>query len=306
MSWKNGCALFNVKFVIFLKVKVMKKSILLPLLLLFALCASAQKPVVVNLWPNGAPNDNGITTPELVRSDDRIENISNATLTVFPSPKPNSKALICCPGGCYKWEAVRSEGADMAPFMNNICVTFIVLKYRLPNGGHDSVPLADANEAIRYVRQHAKDWNVDPNEVGIMGCSAGGHLAATAACYYDASSRPDFQVLVYPVISMDNAITHRLSRIMLIGNNPTEAMIDKYSMDKHVTKDSPRAFIMLCSDDNGVPPENSLRYYKSLLDNHVSVTMHIYPKGGHGFGFRDSMPFKTLWTSELEKWLSTF
>lgn len=286
--------------------KYIKHKIVLSLLLLAVTEAFAQKPVVVNLWPDGAPNSNGITVPEEKRTDDHIRSISNATLTVFTSPKPGSKAIICCPGGCYKWEAVKSEGADMASFMNNIGVTFIVLKYRLPNGGHDSIPVSDANEAIRMVRLHAKEWNVNPNEVGIMGCSAGGHLAATAACYYDASSRPDFQVLVYPVISMDGAITHRLSREMLIGTNPTQAMIDKYSMEKHVTKDSPRAFIMLCSDDNGVPPENSLRYYKALIDNHVSATMHIYPTGGHGFGFKDSMPFKTLWTMELEKWLSTF
>ena len=281
------------------------KVILCSMMLLTSMCVFAQKPVVVELWPNGAPNDNGLTGEEKVSANNHISNISKPTITVYPSHKANSKAIIMCPGGGYAFESMDSEGYNFAGWMNAINVTYVVLKYRLPNT-HSEVPVTDVHQAFTLVRQHAKEWNVDPHAVGIMGASAGGHLAATGANEFTPETRPDFQVLFYPVITMDLNVTHKGTRKYLLGENPSDEMIKRYSMDLQVTDNTPRALLILCNDDRSVPPINSIRYYTALLEHHVSASMHIYPTGGHGFGFHDSMLFKRQWTGELEKWLSTF
>lgn len=278
------------------------KSVCTVLMLLASLGICAQKPIVVYLWPNGAPNDNGQVGEEIV-TNSIVKNITKPNITIFPSSKPNSKAIIVCPGGGYAQESLGWD--KMAPWMNSMNITEVILKYRLPNGHPDAL-LSDVQEAIKLVREHAKEWNINPNQVGIMGSSAGGHLAAFASNYYTKESRPDFQVLLYPVITMDKKETHMGTREGLIGKNGSNKKAEKYSMELQVTENTPRAFIVLCSDDNVVPPVNSVKYYMALINHKVSATMHIYPIGGHGFGYSDKMFYKYQWTGELEKWLSTF
>lgn len=281
------------------------KTLFVGLLLMTTGLINAQnKKIEVELWPNGAPNSNGLSGPEFMAAPNRPTNITHPTLTVYPSAKPNSKTIIMCPGGGYIREAIDIEGHDMAAWMNSIGVTYIVLKYRLPNK-HCEVPLSDLREAICQTRQHAAKWNVDPDKVGVMGASAGGNLAATGATLLqDKEIRPDFQILLYPVITMDSTYTHKGSRYNLLGKNPSDEQIKHYSADQQVTDQTPPAFIVLCNDDHAVPPLNGISYYLALLKHHVSATLHVYPTGGHGFGFRDSFIYKKQWTEELEKWLN--
>lgn len=262
----------------------------------------AQKPVVLTLWPDGAPNSNGLTGTEEDLNGGRVANVVNPTVTVYPAAKPNGVAIVMCPGGGYARLAMNHEGHDMADWFNAQGITYAVLKYRMPNG-HDEVPLSDAEQAIRLVRQHAAEWGTDPHRVGIMGASAGGHLAASLATLHSSEeTRPDFQILFYPVITMGIA-THGGSRTNLIGENPAPELEQRYTLEKQVTERTPQAFIMLSADDNSVPPANSLNYFTALCEHGVPASMHIYPTGGHGWGFRDSFLYKRQWTGELEKWL---
>ena len=182
-------------------------------------------------------------------------------------------------------------------------ITYIVLKYRMPNG-HYEVPLSDAEQAIRVVRAKAKEWKINPHCVGIMGASAGGHLAASLATLYSSDeTRPDFQILFYPVISMLKGVTHAGSRQNLIGLNPSAELEQKYSLERQVSARSPQAFIMLSADDGSVPPINGIGYFLALREQKVPASLHVYPIGGHGWGFRDNFMYKRQWTGELEKWL---
>lgn len=276
------------------------KQILLMSLLAISTTLFAQKPIVFKLWPNGAPNSNGITTPEQESEKNRISNVSEPTLTVYPATKPNGLAIIACPGGGYARLAMDHEGHDMSEWFNAQGITYAVLKYRMPNGHHD-VPLSDAQQAIRLIRKHANEWQIQ--KTGIMGASAGGHLASTAATHYTIETRPDFQILFYPVVSMNLANCHKGSRDNLLGNNPSEELVNLYSNELQVTVDTPPAFIMHSSNDSTVPVSNSVNYYLMLVKNNVSASLHTYPIGGHGWGFLDSFIYKRQWTGELEKWL---
>lgn len=272
------------------------------LLLAVATNLFAQQSVEVALWPNGAPNSNGLEGKEQELENGRIENVNKPVITVFPSPLPSSVTIIMCPGGGYTRLAMLHEGFDMASWFNAQGITYVVLKYRMPNGNHE-VPLSDAEQAIRLVRQHATQWNVDPQKIGIMGASAGGHLASTLATHYSSNAtRPDFQILLYPVITM-NANTHPGSRSNLLGLHPSDDLIKQYSNELHVDSQTPKAFIALSSDDSAVVPQNGVEYYLALVRHKVPVTLHTYPTGGHGWGFRDNFIYKRQWTGELEKWL---
>ncbi len=278
------------------------RNVLLSALIMAGFAAQAQKPVEIKVWPNGAPNSNGITEAERLKTPDRPTNVTDPILYVFPADKPNGMAVIACPGGGYVHLSMQNEGFSMADWFNGQGITYVVLKYRMPNG-HKEVPLSDAREAIRIVKAHASEWNVDINKIGIMGASAGGHLASTAATHFTAETRPAFQILLYPVICYDPAISHKGSFLNLLGENPSEEDIKLYSNDMQVTADTPPTFIVLASDDTTVPPANSLRYYEALIKNKVQATMHIYPNGRHGFGYKETFLYKRQWTEELEKWL---
>ena len=280
----------------------MKKILLLSFLFATTML-SAQKPVELPLWPNGAPNNNELTGTEQGRNNGGVSNVTEPTLTVYPAPHPNGMAIIMCPGGGYSGLAMNHEGHDMASWFNTQGITYAVLKYRMPNG-HNEVPLSDAEQAIRMVREHAAEWNVNPQRVGVMGASAGGHLAASLATLYSSdNTRPDFQILFYPVISMQKGVTHGGSRINLLGENPSQELEQKYSLERQVSPRTPQAFIMLSSDDDAVPPINGIGYFLALRDHKVPASLHAYPTGGHGWGFRDNFTYKRQWTEELEKWL---
>lgn len=277
--------------------------------LAIALTAAAEGPkdFEVKLWKHGAPTKNGLEnrTEEVNQNNGHTANVSAPTLHVYPADKPSGKAIICCPGGAYAFLAMRHEGTDMAKWMNKQGITFAVLKYRMPNGRKE-VPLEDSRQAIKMMRDSALVWGLDAEQVGIMGSSAGGHFAATLATMYgDKMYRPDFQILLYPVISMGET-THQGSRDNLLGRNPSSADIEKYTLQNRVTPDTPRAFVILSSDDDVVDPLNSMDYVAALLANKVPVALHMYPTGGHGFGYSENFVFKRNWTDELETWLRSF
>lgn len=257
----------------------------------------AQQPLELKLWPEGMPNDNGMTCQE----ENGVLYVAEPTLTVYPATEGNGMAIVACPGGGYGKLAMDHEGKDMAAWFNNQGITYAVLKCRMPNG-HKEVPLSDARQAMRILRHRAGEWQL--KRIGIMGFSAGGHLASTVATHFeDEESHPDFQILFYPVISMDPEYTHRGTHDNLLGKQPAKEEEDDFSNELHVDGNTPPAFILHSSDDRSVPVAHSLNYYMALLRHQVPATLHIYPIGGHGWGYRDSFTYKREWTGELEKWL---
>lgn len=277
-------------------------SLALSALLLGAGAANAADPIKVKLWPNGAPTKNGHEgTPE-VWEDAHAMKVSDPELWIYPAKKPNGQCVILAPGGGYRFLSTVNEGTSFANWFNTQGITLAVLKYRLPNG-HSEVPIEDGRRAIQIMRENAKKYNYSPDKVGIMGGSAGGHFAATLATMYgEPQYRPDFQILLYPVISMTD-ITHAGSRTHLLGKNPSKTDIEKYSLENRVNAQTPPAFIVLSTDDKTVDPLNSLYYVESLQKNHVPYSLHVYPVGGHGFGWKDTMPYKAEWGTELSRWL---
>ena len=274
-------------------------KILTMCLLTASLTAAAQKKTEILLWDEN-PLEQTESKSERVKAQDFKK---DPAITVYTPKNPSGKTVLMCPGGGYSHEASAHEGHDMADWYNAQGITYAVLKYRLPYGDN-SIPLADAEQAMRILRRYADDLGVDPKKVGIAGASAGGHLASTLATHYSSpETRPDFQILFYPVVSMDAQKTHMGSRKNLLGENPSDELVRLYSNELQVTPDTPKAFIMLSSDDGAVPPANSIDYYSALLANKVNATLHAYPAGGHGWGFRDRFPYKRQWTGELEKWL---
>ena len=250
------------------------KTLLLMGLLLMSGTLFAQQPIEIKVWPNGAPNDNGITE-EKNGDTDSPSYTKETILYVYPAKKGNGMAIVACPGGGYSHLAMAHEGKSMADWFNSQGITYAVLRYRMPNG-HNEVPLSDSQQALRIMRQHAQEWNV--KKLGIMGSSAGGHLASTTATHFtDAETRPDFQILFYPVITMDPAYTHMGSHDNLLGKNPSKELEQKYSNELQVTPQTPPAFILHSSDDTAVPVANSVNYYTALVKNKVPASLHTYP-----------------------------
>ena len=230
--------------------------------------------------------DNDLEGPERISKWGNISNTSDlARFDLYFPEKPNGQMIVVCPGGAYIISSTYNEGLYVADWMLKQGITVAVVKYRMPNGKRD-VPYEDVSNTFRYCRAHAEEWGI--KNIGIMGFSAGGHLAATASTMWtDKDTRPDFSILMYPVITMEQGYTHKDSRENLITSKAewNRHLQDKYSMENQVTRFTPPTFIALCSDDRAVPAENSLRYYKRLLDCEVPAEMHIWPKGGHGWGF---------------------
>ena len=271
----------------------MRKLVMLGMLAVSSLL-SAQTPVQVKL-SEGKVVDEKPVIKGWINADEYTE----ATLTIYPASKPNGQAIIACPGGGYAGIATTHEGHDMAAWFNTQGITYAVLHYRMPYGKHE-IPLSDAHQAIRYMRKHADQWNI--RQLGIMGSSAGGHLASTAATHFDAETRPDFQILFYPVITMGE-YTHQGSKNLLLGKNPSEELVKLYSNELQVNEQTPPAFIMHSSDDKAVPVQNSINYCLAMCKYNVPVSMHFYPVGGHGWGYNESFPYKPQWKNEMEKWL---
>ncbi|MCC8425008.1 alpha/beta hydrolase [Mucilaginibacter sp. UR6-11] len=241
------------------------------------------------------------------------EKVSVPTLTPYLLEKGTMHtAMLVIPGGGYANVAVALEGNQIAIALNKIGVEAFVLKYRLPNDNtmdDKSIgPLQDAQTALMLIRQNAKRWNIDTTKIGVIGFSAGGHLASTLGTHFDKpviqppaniSLRPDFMALIYPVITM-GALTHYGSRVSLLGKDPSPQLIDLYSNEKQVTAKSPPTFLVQAEDDRTVPVQNSLIFYEALLQNKVSAELHIYPSGGHGFGLKNA---KISWLDRLKDWL---
>jgi acetyl esterase/lipase len=300
------------------------KQLAITLLSFLLLSTTGAQQFTLPLWPAGkVPNYQKTAEKEQWDSTDivRVSYVQTPTITVFLPAKKSAtgQAVIICPGGGYARLAYNWEGEDVAKLLNAKGITAIVLKYRLPNAKSNITPhlspLADAKRAMRTVRANAAKWNIKKEQVGIMGFSAGGHLASTLATHFDAgdaaapdsiereSSRPDFAVLVYPVISMTKPVMHAGSRNNLIGEKADSVLARFYSNELQVTKETPSTFLVHATDDKAVPVENSLLFYGALKDQGVPAEMHIYPTGGHGFGLGVGRGYLETWTDRLVDWM---
>ncbi len=261
--------------------------------------------VTLPLWPDGAPDSNGIVEAERVENEGWYYSISVPELIVsLPSPElATGAAIVVIPGGGYEFASMENEGYKVAQWLNSFGVAAFILKYRMPNG-HCDIPLRDAQQAIKTVRARAQEWGVDVARVGVLGFSAGGHLASTAATHFDSNlTRPDFSVLIYPVITMDEGYSHGGSRGNLLGPNPSPELVARFSNELRVTKDTPPTFIVFATNDTCVPVENGIRFYRALCANSVSAAFHAYPDGGHGFGLYGPGT-AAEWPEHCRKWLA--
>ena len=268
------------------------------LLLTSATATHAQKGMKMDLWPNGA-------TYNSTDKEDKAE----MTVYLPDAKKATGRAVVCCPGGGYTHLAMDHEGHQWATFFNNQGIALIVVKYRMPHG-NPMIPVSDAEQAIKTVRRNAVEWHIDRTKVGIMGFSAGGHLASTIATRSTGDAAPNFQILFYPVITMDPSFTHKGSHDNLLGTDHSKKEMKRleadYSNDLQVNRTTPRAFIALSDDDKAVPAANGFSYYEQLYKHDVPASIHIYPLGGHGWGYRESFAYHYQMIFELKGWLESF
>ncbi len=276
-----------------------------------ALKAQEVMPLYSGIIPNSIPGKN----EESANADGVLFKTSQPTLTVYlpDKEKANGTAIILCPGGGYGVVVITFEGYTNAEKLRDLGYTCFVLKYRLPNDltmkDKSIGPVQDLQQAIKTVREHAKKWNISPNKIGIMGFSAGGHLVATAGTHFNksfientngTSLRPDFMMLVYPVISMDDSLTHRGSQTNLLGQHPTKEQINYFSNELQVTAQTPPTFLVVAGDDDVVKVDNSIFFYQALQRNKVPAGLHIFPTGNHGFPLE---PAKSNWFNNCVEWL---
>jgi acetyl esterase/lipase len=285
----------------------MSLRILIAMVLLVAAApAMAAEPEVLLLWPQGAPDAKG----------DRPEDKPQITVWRPPQEKSVGAAIVVCPGGGYGALALDHEGKQIAEWLNSIGVTAAVLEYRHRNKGYGHpAPMQDVQRAMRTVRANADVLSVDPKRVGVLGFSAGGHLASTAATHFDAgtvnsedpverqSCRPDFAVLCYPVIAFNEPYTHQGSQRNLLGEDASEALIASLSSEKQVTSETPPTFLWHTSEDIAVPPENSVQFYLALRRAEVPAELHIFEHGRHGVGLGKDLPGVSTWPKLCEAWL---
>ena len=293
--------------------------------LFFVMLNSFAQYEIIPLWTDGVPNSQKSDEQERIESTDskRVYTVQTPTLEVYLPTKRNAtgQAVIICPGGGYRYLSYDFEGTDFAKWFNSKGITAFVLKYRLPNSKSIKVsyeaPLQDAQRAMRIVRSQAAKWHVKPDNIGVIGFSAGGHLASTLGTQFDKpnnfkktaldtiSARPDFMALIYPVVTMKMDYTHKGSRNNLLGENPSEDLVNQYSNELQVTKNTPPTFIVHAEDDHSVPVENSLQLYQALKNKGIDAELHIYPHGGHGFGSALGKGRLEKWTDRLYDWLQS-
>lgn len=279
------------------------------------LSASAQKTIVnipcnatetIKWWNNKkAPHSNEQTEDEYRTKEGHFKYTSQTVFYLFKANPRNAtgQGVVILPGGGYNAVCIEHEGFKLAEFFQSIGVTAIVVKYRLPNFGHKEVPLEDVQAALRYMRKHGKKWGVEPTKVGVVGSSAGGHLAAYASNYTPDKDKPNFAVLFYPVISGESTMTHRGTFLRLLGKEHAPYVREQYSMEKRVSPTTPPTILFLSNDDTVVPPINSVLYYKALKHYGVKASMHIYPEGGHGWAGHDDFRYNEDWQHLLERWM---
>ncbi|MGD0341429.1 MAG: alpha/beta hydrolase [Bacteroidales bacterium] len=287
-----------------------------------ALTSNAQQKTM-NLWPGGIPGlvfndsyvENATTSEGFIT---RFEKTTNPMIYIFlpPKDKATGTAVLICPGGGYTALAFGHEGNAIASWLNDNGIAGIILKYRLPSDlimkDKSIGPLQDAQEAMRIIRRNAFAWNIDPKKVGVIGFSAGGHLASTLSTHYaekvydvtdTVSARPDFSILIYPVITMDASFTHAGSRKNLLGNNPSDEAIKHFSNELQVNEKTPPAFMVHSADDQTVPVKNSIEYYEQLVKYNIPSELHVFQKGGHGYGLGGSRDTQSAWPALCISWL---
>jgi len=292
--------------------------------LLPTLARAATLPTVLPLWPEGvpaavhadAPAARGDLGPERMDANGGIANVSVPTLTVVPPAvdRPNGSAVILCPGGGYSYLSANREGQQYAAWLSTLGITTFILKSRLQEWGHPA-PLQDVLRALRLVRSRAAEFGVDPKRIGVMGSSAGGHLAASASTLFDhadgrtgaaldaTSARPDFAVLVYPVITMTDPAAHAGSRRALLGAAPGPALLAQMSVEQQVTASTPPTLLLHTQFDKSVPVQNSLMYFDALTRAGVPAELYVFEQGGHGIGMRDGLGNASAWPRRAEDWL---
>ncbi|MFA6581161.1 MAG: alpha/beta hydrolase [Paludibacter sp.] len=281
------------------------KQLILSVLMILGFCTTLPAQEEIKLYKNGPAESNGIKVAESHRDPEFIINTSEPRMYAYfaPKEKANGTAVIICPGGGYSGVSQIKEGSEIAKWFNDLGVTAFVLYYRMPNG-HPTVPLKDAQMALEIVKKGAKKWNLDKHKIGIMGFSAGGHLASTVGTHFkNDMERPDFMILGYPVVTMDSSYTHMGSRINLLGKKPTEDLVRLYSNELQVTKNTPPTFIVQAIDDKTVPIANSEQLLKALQDHNVPAELHKFDVGGHGFGMRKRGIPVDNWPDLLKDWL---
>ena len=292
-----------------------------PLVVVFSTSVAQVK--TIHVWSGRIPgsSDDPTYVPETIQIEGnkpRLMRVKDPVLEMY-APSPAGKehtAIIICPGGAYGRLAIDTEGSDVAAWLSGLGITAFVLLYRLPSDrimeSKSVGPLQDIQESIRLVRRHSREWDIDRDKVGVMGFSAGGHLASTISTHFDdrvyestdtVSARPDFAVLVYPVITMDSSFTHKLSRDNLIGPNPDAELTKRFSNELNVSPRTPPTFIVHASDDRSVPVQNSVKYYVALQKNGVPAELHVYESGGHGFGLAKSGHSESGWPEACRVWL---
>ena len=254
----------------------------------------------IQLWPEGAPNDNGLQGDAYERAPGYLTNVNQAEIEFFYPSKPNGMTIVVCPGGAYRFLVTQNEGTDVACWLNSIGITAAVLYYRMPNT-RPEVPISDLARALSLVRERQAKGS--ESRVGVMGFSAGGHLAAIVSNRGDVRQRPDFQILFYPLISFEESITHRGSLVNFVGKNYSKEVLDYYSPNKQVDNYSPTAFIVHSVDDKALSYMHSKLYYNSLIDRGISAQLHLYASGGHGWGMCE-FEYAEDWKSKLLLWLS--
>lgn len=261
------------------------------LTLTLAMLAAAQTPQTELLWPEGAPGALG------------ADDADKPALTHYLAATPTGAAVLVCPGGGYGALAMDHEGKQVAEWFNSFGVSAFVLKYRLGPRYRNPAMLDDVRRAMRMIRSRAAALKVDPAKIGVMGFSAGGHLASSLSTHFQAGERPDFAVLVYPVISFTTRYTHSGSMRNLLGPSPDPALVWDFSNELKVTSQTPPTFLFHTNADTGVPPENSVLYYLALRSAGVPAEMHIYQDGRHGVGLAPKDPVLSSWPARLKDWM---
>lgn len=298
------------------------KNILLTFFITSIMNNVTQSQTVIPLYKDSIPNSKPSKDEETIEYPNGItiiSKISRPTLTIFlpEKNKANGTAVVIYPGGGYGVTAYSHEGTDVAKEFNKMGIAAFVVKYRIPNDAtminREIGPLQDAQQAIKIVRDRAAEWSINPGSIGIMGFSAGGHLASTAGTHFDkalipnaekTSLRPDFMILIYPVISFNESITHHGSKEQLIGKTPTPEKVKEYSNELQVNNQTPPTFLVHASDDDAVNPQNTLRFYEALVQHKIRAELHIYQSGGHGFGMIQKDNKNELWMERCGNWMS--
>ncbi len=291
------------------------KNLALALPLAASLClAHAASPKVIPLWPEGVPGAKQIG-PEVVK-DGRTFNVSEPTLTIYRPAidRPNGTAVIIAPGGGYVRLSAEREGEQVANWLGTLGVTSFVLKYRMQEFGYPA-PQQDVLRAVRYLRAHAAELHIQPGRIGVMGASAGGHVAASAGTLFDhplgrtgapldaVSARPDFMILLYPVITMEPPAAHMGSRKALLGPDPSPELVTLMSLEKQVTANTPPTLLIHTQEDKSVPVENSILFYQALTRARVPAEMYLFEHGEHGMGMKAGLGTASGWPRRAEEWL---